>query len=256
MHPLGQRHVRGRQQEVLVGCHVLAHAVGHGLREAVRVVLRAVAVPGRHAPGHPCAHLHRHRDLRIGRAVEGQQLAVQLHAEVGQAGRALEDALRDGARVEPGRLPRRARLRVTRRVRAGVERLAHDLPYGQVVGVRVQAVLRMRYDNLRSQLADERHNLPDRLLARQILDPAVRPVQPAQFLDADMRARAFQLAGAHLRQVLAGRAVVAEDRGDLPARCAHQDRVHPGIAVIAERRADADLVVRVGKDGQNGERWL
>jgi len=117
-----------------------------------------------------------------------------------------------------------------------------------MVGMRVKTVLGVRDDDVRPDFTDLAHDLADSLVARQAADGAVRPVEPAQLLNAKMSARALQLSGAHLDDRLRGGAVVAEDRARLAARGADQHTAHAGAAVIGERRTGADLIIGMGED--------
>ena len=123
-----------------------------------------------------------------------------------------------------------------------------------MIGMGVESVLRVGQDHIGANLANLTHDHAHGLVPRQILDTAIRPVEPAQLTDAQVAAGARQLARPHLRQVLARRAVVAEDRRRLAARRADQHGAHAGLTVVRQGGTHADLVVGMGKNRQNRQR--
>ncbi len=116
--------------------------------------------------------------------------------------------------------------------------------------MRVEAVLRVRDDDVRLHVANLPDDLAHRVIARQRVDPAVGPVEPAQLADAQVVARAGQLAGAHLREGLRRGAVVAEDGAGFAARGANEHGADAAVAVVGQRGACADFVVGMGEDAR------
>lgn len=225
----------------------------HHTECALRIVLRAVAVPALNAGIDGIGAVNR-TVYMFGRVdVEGQRLAVQLDSVIAETWDQIKGFLGDSAYIKFWRRPGGPEVGMIIWVGGSAKGRKSVLMYADMVGMGICAVFRMGEDDVGAQLADERRQLRNSVSLGHCAHPAIWPIQPVQVANAQRLARTFQFTRADSRQRIRRGAVIAVDGCRFAARCTDQRDVRAVLPIFRQCAPNADFIVRMRKDAEDAK---